>query len=366
MKKELIDYVDKHSKNREKNLKYDFMPNILEIIEKPAHIGGKVIIYTIFLLIISIFIWAALSRTDVTITSNGTVSPVGEVNIVQSSAAGIVKEICVSDGQYVEEGKLLFKLDTQENTLNIDSLKNNINLLEKENELYLKLINSESITDSDIESYDSDIQTEIKYIVNNEDIFQDKIKSYNETTKESTQKQHIVEILESYNSNKSKIKDYKLQLDIAQDNELKKNINATTNGYVSNLQVYSMGAVVNSGQKLLEIIPENSELQMECKVLNKDIADIKVGQSVEVKFDAYPYSDYGTIKENITYISANATLDEKLGYVYIIRVSIRNSSSINVISGMTGNCEIKTGKRTLLKYFMDPIINGVDKSFKEK
>jgi len=49
----ITNYILEHSKKNDKRLKYDFTPSMLEIIEKPAHIDGKVIIYVIFIILIS-------------------------------------------------------------------------------------------------------------------------------------------------------------------------------------------------------------------------------------------------------------------------------------------------------------------------
>ena len=61
----LTEYVLKHSKRRDKELKYDFMPSLLEIIERPAHKAGTVIIVGIFTLLIAVIIWACVSEIDV-------------------------------------------------------------------------------------------------------------------------------------------------------------------------------------------------------------------------------------------------------------------------------------------------------------
>ena len=43
-----------------------------------------------------------------------------------------------------------------------------------------------------------------------------------------------------------------------------------------------------------------------------------------------------------------------------------NNSNIELISGLSGSVEIKTDKRTVLEYFMNPIIKGFGDSMKEK
>ena len=55
-----------------------------------------------------------------------------------------------------------------------------------------------------------------------------------------------------------------------------------------------------------------------------------------------------------------------LGSVYEVTAEIENDSeSIILISGMTGSIEIITDTRTVLSYFLEPILDGFENSFKE-
>ena len=112
MDNKLTEYVLKHSKNKDKELKYDFMPSLLEIIERPAHKAGTVIILGVFTLMIAAVIWACLSKIDVVVTAGGSVQPSGNVNVVQAYSGGTVKSINAAEGEYVKKGDVLIELDT--------------------------------------------------------------------------------------------------------------------------------------------------------------------------------------------------------------------------------------------------------------
>lgn len=85
MDNKMTEYILKHSRKKDKELKYDFMPSLLEIIERPAHKAGTVIILGIFTLLISAVVWACLSKIDVIITSSGSIQPIGNLNVVVES-----------------------------------------------------------------------------------------------------------------------------------------------------------------------------------------------------------------------------------------------------------------------------------------
>ena len=113
MDNRFTEYVLKHSSNRDSELKYDFMPSLLEIIERPAHKAGMVIITGFFALLVSAVIWACFSEVDIVITSQGSIQPVGNTNVVESAASGTVKDIKVKDGQHVRAGEVLIELDSK-------------------------------------------------------------------------------------------------------------------------------------------------------------------------------------------------------------------------------------------------------------
>lgn len=65
MDSNLIQYIYKKSKKRDKTLKYDFIPSLLDIIDRPSHIAGTIIVMSIMLLLVSTMIWAGLSKLDI-------------------------------------------------------------------------------------------------------------------------------------------------------------------------------------------------------------------------------------------------------------------------------------------------------------
>ena len=67
------------------------------------------------------------------------------------------------------------------------------------------------------------------------------------------------------------------------------------------------------------------------------------------------------------YISPSSFNSEQLGSVYLVKLEMDNSNeNIDVISGLSGAVEIKTDKRTVMEYFLDPIMKGFGESLKEK
>lgn len=144
-------------------------------------------------------------------------------------------------------------------------------------------------------------------------------------------------------------------------------ITAPVSGYIHSLSVNTLGETVTSAQNLITIVPDNTPVEMVCYIKNMDIADIEIGMEAEVKLEAYPYNKYGTVKGTVKYISPSAFSSEQMGSVYLVKVEITNvPDGIDVISGLSGSVEIKTDKRTVMEYFLEPIIKGFGESLKEK
>ena len=168
MDNKLTEYVLKHSKKRDKELKYDFMPSLLEIIERPAHKAGTVIIVGIFTLLIAAIIWACCSKIDVVVTSTGSIQPVGNINVVKSYSNGTVKSINAVEGQYVNQGDILIELDTEALDIDVNQLNSQKMILETQHEIYTMIKDSKDMSTVKITDYEAELQPYIQAILDSD------------------------------------------------------------------------------------------------------------------------------------------------------------------------------------------------------
>jgi len=151
-----------------------------------------------------------------------------------------------------------------------------------------------------------------------------------------------------------------------------KSIRASVDGTIYGLTNSNSGNVVQSGEIIMKLIPNNTPLEVEAKVLNKDIGFINVGQKVKVKLDSFKFTKYGYIEGEVTNIEKASILDENLGEIYpvIIRLSTDimkvDNKFIKLIPGMTCSVDIKIGKRRLIEYIISPMIRYQDEALREK
>lgn len=153
-------------------------------------------------------------------------------------------------------------------------------------------------------------------------------------------------------------------------------LRAPTDGIVKNVRLTTIGAVLRPGDEVLQIVPSNQKLIIEAKVSPADIAHVKVGQSASVKFDAYDSSIYGSVPGKVIYLSPDTLVEQKAqGEQVFYRVHIdadasqlrqRKGETISIQPGMIASAEIRTGRNTVLKYLLKPLIKTIQGSLGER
>jgi hemolysin D len=122
----------------------------------------------------------------------------------------------------------------------------------------------------------------------------------------------------------------------------------------------------------MEIVPEDSALEVEAWLPNKDVGFVDEGQRAEVKVETFPFTKYGTIDGEVLDVSNDAVSHETLGLVYAMRVRMDRSvmpvegKLVNLTPGMAVTVEVKTGKRRLIEFFLSPLLRYQQESIKER
>ncbi|MCW3847965.1 HlyD family type I secretion periplasmic adaptor subunit [Sphingomonas sp. LB-2] len=163
-------------------------------------------------------------------------------------------------------------------------------------------------------------------------------------------------------------------------------IRAPVSGTVQQLAVATVGGVVQPAQVLMVIVPDDSAVEVEAEILNKDIGFVREGQPVRVKLDAYPFTDFGLIDGTVETISRDAiqqspqqtaaehgqTPQPGQGLVYAARIRL-NRRTIRIAGhdqligpGLAVQVEIKTGERRVIQYLLSPIATTVDEAGRER
>lgn len=143
-------------------------------------------------------------------------------------------------------------------------------------------------------------------------------------------------------------------------------------GIVQDVAVHTGGEVVRPGDVLMRVVPEDQPLEVQAKILNRDIGFAHEGQQVEVKFQAFDFTRYGAIRGVIREISPASSEDEELGRVYRALVALeRHHVTVNgerrpLRPGMTATIDIDMGQRRIIEYFLAPILRYRDEALQER
>ncbi|WP_295805997.1 HlyD family type I secretion periplasmic adaptor subunit [uncultured Nitratireductor sp.] len=148
---------------------------------------------------------------------------------------------------------------------------------------------------------------------------------------------------------------------------------APVSGTVEQLKVSTIGGVVQPGQDLMQIVPQDSKLELEALFSNEDSGFLEVGQKARIRLDAYPAERFGAVMATVTDIAADAIEMGTSGrWGFIVRLkpdtdSLPSPSGRLVLRpGMTGSVDAITGKRRLISYFLAPITAQFSRSLGER
>lgn len=163
------------------------------------------------------------------------------------------------------------------------------------------------------------------------------------------------------------------QLARAENRQAHSELRSPAYGIVQQLSINTVGGVVTTAQPLMVIVPLDSGLEIEAKVLDRDIGLLASDQQVSVKVTAYPFMRYGDLEGSIEWVAGDAVMDEQLGPCYPIRVAVLDHTLPNLVNGRTGTiapgmtvtADVKVGTRRVIHYFIGPIMRYRDTSLRE-
>jgi HlyD family secretion protein len=137
----------------------------------------------------------------------------------------------------------------------------------------------------------------------------------------------------------------------------------------------SMGSVLKEAETLVTLVPDGADLYVEANVPSRDISYLKVGDSVRVKLESYPFQRFGTVTGVLTVISPDSMPlkdgDDQSRLVYRVQVRLNDDAAMlaargfRLKPGLVASAEIKTGTRSIASYILNPILRIKDESLRE-
>ncbi|MBV8748003.1 MAG: HlyD family type I secretion periplasmic adaptor subunit [Xanthobacteraceae bacterium] len=170
-------------------------------------------------------------------------------------------------------------------------------------------------------------------------------------------------------------------------------LTAPVDGTVQQLAVHTIGGVVTAAQSLMMIVPNDSRLEVDANLNNRDIGFVQPGQDAEIKVDTFNFTKYGLLHGKVLSVSHDAiqrdkpldksgdkprgqedSTSEPLGQelVFSARVSLDRTQmqvddrEVNLSPGMAVTVEIKTGSRRMIEYLLSPLLKYRQESLRDR
>ena len=285
----------------------DTSPEVSDVIARLPWWATRGVLYIIVAFIVVALVWAAVSKVDVIAEGRGTLVPEGYVKPVQAAGAGVVQNVFVKEGDPVERGQALVQLAAAEMRTRLGKLR---------------------------EELDTS-QLQLRQLMVN---------------------RPVAETLEQQN------RIARLQSEIAAAELMLQHttLTAPVSGIVTTIGVRGSGEVLQPGQTIATIAPTGAQLIVEALVPNKDIAFIEKGLPAKLKFDAFPFQDYGIVEATVIDVSPDAQVDKALGSFYKVTIApgkteiAAKGKNVPLRPGLAVTAEIITERKSILSLLLEP------------
>jgi adhesin transport system membrane fusion protein len=377
--------------------------------------------------------WAALFDLEEITRGQGRVIPASREQVVQSLDAGILREMKVHEGQTVEAGEVLLLLDDsragpvyREATEKTLALSAQVARLRAEAYATPLVFPQEVRSDSQLVQREQQAYDARKRALNEQNEALNNSLKAMQASQQATQRELDMTLPLVKQGVISEVEVLRLQRQLADlgrqqadlqgqiverrnryftdataelgrlDSELSQTrenamarkdslkrtvVRAPMKGVVKNIQVTTLGGVVQTGQSIMEIVPTQDEMLVEAYVKPAEVAFLKVGQAATVKLTAYDFNKYGALDGVLEHLSPDTLKDERNrrqgslpeleeGYYRIlVRIKegaqVRSGMTLAPMPGMTAIVEIRTGHKSVLEYLFRPL-QSVSQALRER
>ncbi|HHL2558894.1 TPA: HlyD family efflux transporter periplasmic adaptor subunit [Yersinia enterocolitica] len=388
--------------------------NSLSLQQERAHQERRMsaIVWLMLVGMIVMLIWAYFAILDEVTVGTGKVTPSSRAQLIESLDGGIINELLVHEGAIINKGQILARLDPtrfQSNygeaaarvrtlrasserlraeltgaalAFSVDTLQEP-ELVARETQFYLSRRQNLNETVSNLQQSLKLVQQELRMT---EPLVAKGAASQVEVIRlqrqisdlrgkiDEARNQYAVRAREEQVKNNADL-DAQLQVVSGKQDQLTRTtLISPVRGIVKDIQVSTVGGVLQPGGKLMEIVPIEEQLLIETRINPRDIAYIRPGLPATVKITAYDSSIYGNLTGVVETVSPDTLQDEVKRDQFYYRIYVRTNRAdltnkagklFPILPGMVASVEIKTGQKTVLDYLIKPL-NKVKESLRER
>jgi adhesin transport system membrane fusion protein len=266
-------------------------------------------------------------------------------------------------------GQSIFSID--ENKSRIRGIKRSLELLHEQMDSvkrlyserlvtkadYLELKNQITLLDSQLQELES---VELRLFSVRDEAIEKKETEWSEIRKRWSEEKVKV------TNNLARLDD---QLKPARDIRRRETIKSPVAGIVKNSVTTTIGGVVGAGAVLLEVVPNDGDLVVIAKLDPIDVASVKERMRAVIKLSALNFLEYGTISGLVRRVAPDSTRENGNPPYYQVEIELdetalhKGNQEFKIVPGMIVSVDIKTGEKSVLQYFIEPIFKSLNNSF---
>ncbi|MBL6758913.1 MAG: HlyD family type I secretion periplasmic adaptor subunit [Pelagibacteraceae bacterium] len=297
-----------------------------------------------------------------------------ELKLSQQKLFILKRQTLLQQMQVINEEAKLIKNKIEMSKQQIKGFIKLKKLKQEEKEIYLPLVKSGSEPRVRLVNINQELQQLENEILN----FQSKIKEAEiEFSKNEQQKKEMLLSFKTASLDDLANKENEVQIIRTKTNVLKERVSANkllspVNGFVTKVMPSGPGAVIKSGDPVIEIVPVSSKVMIKANLLPQNINNIKLGQPAKINLLSYDFTTYGSLRGAISSIAQNTTTSENGDVFYNIWIECTTTTlskskiEPEIIPGMLVQVEITGEERSILDYLLQPFRTSVSKAFTEK
>lgn len=153
-------------------------------------------------------------------------------------------------------------------------------------------------------------------------------------------------------------------------------LRAVDDAVVLEIGKVSVGSVVQTGDKLLTLVPAETPMEVVVAIPALDQGHVKVGDEAQIKFAAYRYMEHGMGRGVVRSISEDSFTHNRdqtqssapyfRAHIDLTDVSLRNvPSSFRLVPGMPVTADIMVGSRRIISYFAELAVKASSEGMRE-
>ncbi|MBB5206476.1 adhesin transport system membrane fusion protein [Inhella inkyongensis] len=364
------------------------------------------VLYLLLALVVCFIAWAAVAEVDEVARADGRLVPDGREQVIASLEPGILGELLVREGELVEEGQELVRLDpTRVEAAQNEGQIRRLALLATATRLRAEANGSELVFPPELQTAKTLVASEHEAYASRRRLLDETLAGISNSVglvqRELTMARQMaaqglmsnVEVMrlsrqvsELQQQRQERLNRFrqdasgelvKVQNDLAmldeqlvvRQDQLKRTVlTSPVDGVVKAIKISTVGGVVSSGAPIMEIAPMGGRVIVEARIKPRDIGFVSIGQKAEVKLSGYDFNVFGGLKGRVDYISPDAVGEPEKGadnmYYKVLVVSERNTlkksqgKTLPLIPGMAAQVDIRTGERSVLSYLVRPMLKS--------